>query len=389
MLQDAAPIQMSLYRVRLLLEEGRTAAALSELEGLQPTNEQQKLDIAYLLGWCYIQSKQWSEAVHELNEVVGNLSPSLKEAQLTPLTELDSPLERERLVLCLLHLGIAAVNLSHYEDASQHFTLCLKILHDRRVHLPLVRIKARYSLAMTCLMRGLYSAAIQHYEEALRLCRHYSNEEEVPHIYHGLCIAYRYTADFPKACVAAEDALRLYEQRHNHPMEARMHNVLGHIQYLLGDFQKANEQYTESLAIANSYNGPNLIMVNCADLAELRLADGRIEEARRYCQWALETMERSNDVHMRGLTLLTVGKVIRKEALQADTEQRRPLLEEALKYFQRACEQLEQTQAYPDRAEAYGHLAQTLEDLDRVGEAIDCWRSGYASLAHKTPSYTL
>jgi len=381
MLQDA-PTQMIFYRVRLLLEEGQHATALADLESLRPTTDQQKRDVSYLLGWCYIQRKQWRDAVRELH-------PLLTLAQATPPAELDALLERERYVLLLLHLGVAAVNLSHYEDASQHFTQCLKVLHDRRVHLPTVRIKARYSLAMTSLMRGLYTPAIQQYEDALRLCRHYNNEEEVPHIYHGLCIAYRYTGDFVKACVAGEDALQLYRQRQDRSHEARMHNILGRIQFLLGDFRKAADHYTESLAIATNYNGATLIMVDCAGLAELRLAEGRLEEARRYCQLAYETMARSEDVHMRGCTLLTIGKVAREEGRQAYGERRITLLEEAASWFERANEQLEHTQAYPDRAEVYGCWAQTLEDLGRVGEAIERWRSGYEFLAFKAPAPVL
>jgi tetratricopeptide (TPR) repeat protein len=382
MLQDAS-IQMILYRVRLLLEEGQHEAALSALQSLQPVTELQRRDVSYFLGWCYIQRKQWDDAVREL-------SPLLKLAQANPPDASESSLERERIVLFLLHLGIAAVNLSHYEDASQHFTLCLKILHDRRVHLPAVRIKARYSLAMTCLMRGLYAAAIQHYEEALRLCRHYSREDDVPHIYHGLCNVYRYTGDFVKACVAAEDALHLYQQRQERSMEARMHNVLGRIYFLLGDCHKAADHYTESLAIANNYNGATLVMVNCADLADLRCAEGRFEEARRYCQLARETMTRSDDVHMRGRTLLTIGKVAREEARLSDNKERRlALLEEAVGWFERSNEQLEHTQAYPDRAEVYGCWAQTLEDLGRAAEAIECWRSGYEFLSLKAPSLAL
>jgi tetratricopeptide (TPR) repeat protein len=378
-----APIRMILYRVRLMLEEGQHDDALSELLSLQPVDEQQQRDISYYLGWCYIQQKQWSEAVEAL-------TPLLKQTQSDTADAFESSLERERIVLFLLNLGIAAVNLSHYEDAAQHFTLCLKILHDRRVHLPAVRIKARYSLAMTCLMRGLYTAAIQHYDEALRLCKHYAREEEVPHIYHGLCSAYRYTGDFVKACVAAEYALELYHDRRERSMEARMHNVLGRIHYLLGDFHKAADRYMESLAIANNYNGATLVMGNCADLADLRRAEGRFEEARRYCDLAIETMERSDDVYMSGRALLAIGKVAREEARLAENQERRiVLLQEAAKWFERASSKLESTQAYPDRAEVYGCWAQTLEDLGLEEKAINLWRSGYEFLALKAPALDL
>ncbi len=365
--------QMLLYRARLFLEEGRSDEALSALESIHTEDEKQQQDVAYLLGWCYIQRKQWKEAVQVLTPL----------AQIKPEGEADTLLERERLALYLLHLGEAAINLSHYEDASQHFTNCLKVLHDRRVHLPSVRIKARYSLGMTCIRRGLYSAAIQHYEEALRLCRHYNNDDELAHIYHGLCDAYRNIGDFARAMTVGQEALRLYQEKADRQMEARIQNHLGHICFLLSDYREASDHYTESLAIATGYNGPTMAMLNCVALAEVRLAEGRLEEARRYCQFALETMERSHNAEMRGSVYQAVGKVTHEEARQAQGAQRQKLLEEAVSWYKKASEQLGPTQVYAERAEVYGRWAQALEEMGCEQEAFDLWRSGYEVLSKK------
>ena len=306
--------QKLLYRARLQLEEGQHEVALSVLQDIRTEDEEQQREVAYLRGWCYIQFKRWDDATQVLS------------ALLPPDTEIgtqERQAEREKLVLCLLHLGIAAVNLSHYEDASLHFTACLKVLHDRRVHFPSVRIKARYSLGMTCLMRGLYSIAIQHYEEALRLCRHYHDESELANIYHGLCNAYRCISEYPKASLAGQQALLIYRKRGEHVMEARVHNHLGHVSYLLNDFREAADHYTESLALATSFNSSTMVMLNCADLADLRLAEGRLEEAKRYSNLALNNMERVDNLHMRGTTYYIIGKVTHAEAMQAEGAQRR------------------------------------------------------------------
>jgi tetratricopeptide (TPR) repeat protein len=381
MLQNMQSQQMLLYRARLLLEEGQYEAVSPILERVQCEDEKQHQELSYLKGWYYIQRKQWDAAIEALEPL---LEQHVKDLETG---EQETPAERERLVLYLLRLGIAAVNLCQYEDASQHFSLCLKVLHDRRVHLPAVRIKARYSLAMTCLVRGLYPAAVQHYEEALRLCRHYDNEEEVPHIQHGLCDAYRYTGELTRARDAGYEALRLYEQRRDPLMEARMHNKLGHICLLLSDFHRASDHYTESLAIATGCDAYTMVMLNCAALADLRLAEERVGEARRYCTHALSNMKRTDDVHMRGTTYYIVGKVAYEEACRAEDKMlRRRRLEEAIECFTTASEYLEQTQAYPDRAKVYSSWAQALEDLDRAEEAIDCWRAGYKMLSHTASS---
>jgi tetratricopeptide (TPR) repeat protein len=380
-------IQKLLYRARLQLEEGQYEAALSSLHVLPVEDEKQQREVAYLSGWCYIQGKQWAEAKKVLSPFLERQSKLLEEEpfleQPGEILEKEPLLEREHLVLSWLHLGIAAVNLSHYEDASLHFSRCLKILHDRRVHLPVVRIKARYSLAMTCLMKGSYSMAIQHYEDALRLCRLSHVEEEVPHIYYGLCNAYRGIGDYVKAMVAGQEALQRYQQREDRPLEARMHHELGRVSFLLCDYRAASDYYTESLALATSYNSPTMIMLNCAMLADLRLAEQRLPEARRYCRLALEMMERVTSAHMKGKTYYAIGKVSYAEARESGGEQRQHLLRETMDWFQRAKTQLEQTQAYADMAEMYGMWGQVLEDAGNMEEAIVLWRQGYEILSER------
>src|SRR5438477_5624376 len=101
--------QTLLYRARLLLEEGRGEAALEQLQCLKPENDAQQGDISYLTGWAYLQLQQWQD-------VIDALSPLLEEAGLE---EQEASLaDRERLAHYLLQLGIAAINLSHFDDAA-------------------------------------------------------------------------------------------------------------------------------------------------------------------------------------------------------------------------------------------------------------------------------
>jgi tetratricopeptide (TPR) repeat protein len=365
---------MPLYRARLFLEEGQYEAALKELEAVRPVDEKQRRDLDYFLGWCYVQLKQWDEALRVLSPLI---------TQISEHSEQETLLERDRLALHLLNLGVAAVNLSHYEDASQHFALCLKVLHDRRVHLPAVRIKARYYLGMTCIMRGLYTTAVRHYEEALRLCHHYRDEEELAHIYHGLCEVYRDMGDFARADSVGHEALRLYQQRGDRPMEARMHHLLAHNYFLSGDYRAAEEHYTTSLTLSLSEDRAKLVMLNYAALADVCLAEGRLQDADYYCQLALEYMQRTSDAHMRSRTYQVIARVSHAAARRAeDEERRRQLLEETMAWLEQAKSELAQTQAYPDIAEVYESMAVALEDLGRVEEAIACWRSGYEVLSH-------
>ncbi len=374
-------IRLMLFRARLLLEEGQADRALSILETIKTDDDNEQREITYLLGWCYTLAERWEDVTKVLSPL-----PKFVESE----GDKEGPLDRVRLAYSLLRLGQAAVNLSQYEDASRHFSRCLKVLKSKKIHLPMAELKARYSLAMTCLMRGMYAAAIQHYELALRLCLYLDDDEEIGNIYYGLCEAYRRSGKLIEAQLACVKALELYERCSNHQMEGQTHNLLGLIYLNLGDYRVASDHYTEALSLAASYSGPKLVMINCTALAGVRLAEGRLEEARRYSERALENIDRIQykDKYLEGLTYLMCGKVAQAEAQRAEGEQRRRLLEESIAWFERAKGGLSPSQSYIEVTELYGRWAEVLEELGRYEEAITCWKSGYEALsATKGPAW--
>ena len=366
-------LRMLLFRARLLLEEGQADKALPILEAIQNDNEGDQQEIAYFLGWCYVSSKRWDDAARVLSPL-----PQFVEGDGGE----ESRIDRVHLAHSLLRLGQAAVNLGQFEDASRHYSKCLKVLQNKKIQLPEAKLKARYGLAMTYLMRGLHAAAIQHYELALGLCP-IDNDEEMGNIYYGLCQAYVGSGNLINAKLAGEKALELHERCADRHLEGLDHNMLGHIYLKLGDYRAASDHYTEALSLAASLNGHKMIMINCASLAEVRLAEGRLEEAKRYCQRALENIDliERKDSYLESLTYLECGKVAQAEAQQVEGEQRQRLLEEAISWFQRTQAGLSPLQAYNQVTELYGRWAEVLEQLGRYEEAIACWKSGYEALS--------
>src|ERR1051326_626237 len=349
-------IQILLLRARLFLEEGQRDKALAVLETIHSENQEQQHEINYLFAWGYILGKRWEEAFR----ILSPLSRVSEEEE-----NQHNLLDRVRLAQCLFYLGDAAVNLARYEDAARHYTRCLKIVQDKRIRLPLVQVKARYGLAMTHVMRGLHAAAIQHYDLALKLCLYIDDDEIMGNIYYGLSDAYRRSGNLIEAQLAGEKALELYERGGDQHREGITHNLLGHISTQLGDYRQASDHFTEALAVATSSESMKMIMVNCAALANLRLVEGRLDEAKRYCQRAQDFIGRfqDKDGQMSGLTYLVTGKVIHAEAQQAEGEQREKLLKETIAWFEKAKGKLAPTQSYGDVAELYGHWAQAPEQI--------------------------
>lgn len=370
-------IQTLLLRARLQLEEEMTEEAFNLLRTLTTDDEQQQKELRYLTGWAYIQRQEWEQAITTLapllSEAEGNLQEEILRNEHAQLSD------RERLVHYLLQLGIAAINLEQYHDASLHLTHCLKVLHDRRVHVPKVRIQARYSLATAYLMRGLLHLALQHYQDALRLCDFYERDDERGNIYYGLAYTYRDLSDLLTAASYAQKALTFYQERDQGLMECRMQNLMGRIIFLLGDYQAAIHYFTLSLAQAHLYGSSLMATLNCAALADVRMIEGNLEEARQYSEIALKTAKQLKGRRAH-IPYQLAGKVAHKAAQAAEGQQRDKLLREAASWYQQATDKVATTQARTEIAEIYGEYALVLEDLQQPREALHYWRASYRVL---------
>ncbi|HZU69306.1 MAG TPA: tetratricopeptide repeat protein [Ktedonobacteraceae bacterium] len=373
-------MELMLLRARLNIQEGRPEDALTALETIQTDDPEKQREIAYLCAWCYHQQGKWTEAVRYLSQYTPNdIEDNWNDADHN---------ERERRAFYLLWLGNVAVNLSHYADASRHYEQCLKILRERRVHLPRVLLKARCGLGLTSTMNGFYLAAIQHYEDALQLIKDDLESEDATEIYYGLADAYRLAGKFEQAYTYGKMALRLYEKRSQRYWEGRMHNLLGRICFQMGQYQDASDHYMEALSAATLDNSPGMMMINFVALADLRLSEERLEEALRFCQRAREAGARVNDEHLCGLMYLVCGKVVHAQAEQTEGARHQELLEESIQYFEQALEQLSRTQATTNLAELHGWLAKVYEELGRHQDAVEHWKHAYSSLStSKGPSW--
>jgi hypothetical protein len=194
---------------------------------------------------------------------------------------------------------------------------------------------------------------------------------------------YRLVGDFTNAYISGQKALKLYEKRKDRRLEAQIHQLLGLVCHRLGEFKEASDHYTQSLAIATILKGPTMVMYNCVSLAELRLAEGRIEEARNYCDLALENLGPTSSNHTCGVAYHIVANVTYQEAQQLEGTERFKTLGEAEKWYAKAIEEFSHTQAYQDIADTYREWGQLLEDMLQPRRALECWRKSYEVLEHR------
>src|SRR5207249_3067804 len=137
---------------------------------------------------------------------------------------------------------------------------------------------------------------------------------------------------------------------------------------------------------------PNYTMVmnNCTALARLYLNQGRLEEAKGFCESAQRVAEQVKHKQMRGLTYMMTGRVIYAEAKQTrdDLHKQNELLEKAITYFKKGKRLLDETQAYDQLAELYALLGGIQEELGRFPEALGSWTSGYQTLVRASAGFT-
>jgi len=386
--------EQSIYHVRLWMGEERDDAALATLEEIQNDDPEQQREIVYLIAWCHIRLEHWTEALRLL-------SPLYSKGNTEHIWNNAKHNERECRAFTLFCLGNAACNLSHYEEASQHYTECLKVLSERRVHLPKVQIKAQCALGRTGIVNGLYAVAQQHYENALSLCKNDPDNEDLPDIYYGLCEAHRLLGNFERAYTYGKMALALYETRNvtlsrsniilsaseeasegpGRRNEGYIQNLLGRICLQMGKYSEANNHYRKGLSVAATNNDQAMKMVNFTALADLYLAQNRLDEAKYYCQCAQEAAVGIIDDQLCGNLYLVYGKVIQAQGQQAGGKQCQKVLEEARELFEKALTHLSQAPASSGLAESYGSLAQIYEKLGQQREAVWYWKNAYESLS--------
>jgi tetratricopeptide (TPR) repeat protein len=368
-----------LKRAQYLLEEGRREQALSLLESIETDDKEGQYERAYLLGWCYTLLRRWDEALSTLAPI-----PTLADWAEVEAESVSSI----KLVHCLLRLGEVAVNRARYENASKHYIRCLKVLHTKKLDMPLEHAKAHYGLATTQCMRGLYPASEQSYHEAAKYLERVTDNEEHGHLHYGLAYLYRISGKLVEARLEAREALHYYKESFSERREhyvGQTYNLLGVIAFLLGDYREASDYYGLALAIAPQYSGLRMCMLNCIGLAEVRVAERRFEEADEFCQQALkyaQTVQAAEkDEQLVGSVYLMFGKVAQRKAEGAEPQEKECHLHEAIRRFEQARDKLRPTQSYADVAELYGRWAQVLEDLGQPQEAVKYWKYGYEALS--------
>ncbi len=361
------------HRIHLLIAEGQEDKALAALEQVPASNAYQRREAAYLRAWCATLSGHWDAAAALLSGDDGSGQGSVDLQGL-------GQTERRRRAHYLLVLGQTASELGQYEEATRHYTQCIKFLDERRMNISSVRIKACCGLGAAYTQTGFYTLALTQYEDALHLSSAGSAHSKVLDIYVGLCDVHRCLGHFGLALTYGKRALQLCGDRADTSLEGCIHTLLGRVCTQMHAFQEAASHYTEALELAKRVHTPVLILTNLIALVTVRMEEGLLDEAQCLYEQALECLPYVSDAHLMGALYMVGGQLA--EASQSASEHAGALLEEAIACYRKAEAAFASIQARAELAEVYGRLAQIFEAADRQNEAIACWKSAYTLYVH-------
>ncbi|GCE45940.1 tetratricopeptide repeat protein [Thermosporothrix hazakensis] len=368
-------------RVRLALEDRQLSQALAYLQSIVPDDEQRKREIAYLYGWYYVLLQDWEAAIQALSPFVQQNLAHPGHVDIEEVREIH--LEREKIAYFLLYLGIAALNLSLYSDASYHFAGCLCLLRTRRIPLPSVRIKAHYLWGLASVGCGRLQLAIEKYTRALQLCRFYHDQEEVPHVHYGLCLTHQLRKEYEEALKHGQEALQLYRERDDKQLEAWSLYLLGRTYRELKQYERATAMLEEALQLnQETTNAPLITLMICSSQITLFLSLDELEQAWAKCQYLLPLVERwekrKEYMHLCARAYRAIGKTRYKQALRSSEKGVRMIfLRAASDLYKRAVHCLSLVQSDVDLALLYTEWAGVLEAQGEHVQAIDCWREAY------------
>ena len=148
--------------VHRFLTQGKSDDAQKLLAQMTAKTPVQRNELSYIQAWLAVTQNQWETVAQHVSDFPGLLmNREEKENLLT-----QGSVRRRRPMLLLL-LGEMAHTLHHPDEAMEHLRHCLKLLNERRMNVPEVRLIVHESLGRLALEMNRVDQALQHFERSV------------------------------------------------------------------------------------------------------------------------------------------------------------------------------------------------------------------------------
>lgn len=344
---------VSTYKMaRAMVKSQKYASAIPLLRDVLETPRAQisTMDILFELGVCYVKTNDLAAAETTLAQVqelaILRQDHQLLAAVWKELGEIE--FQRRRYQLALHHWQKA---LEHAEKMDEQ-DVCLHadILHGMG--------KAYHKT-------GQANEALEQLEHAASLYESVESLHEMAHVYLGLSVAFRHVNDQEKAAEYSERAASLFEGLENVLMMIKAEINHAALYAQTGRVLEAEEVLTRAIHKLDSIGDKELEGIACAELAQVYLCKGNLDQAEAACQQARMLLP---ELH---LYQAKVNRTLGEVSLS------RGHTEEAIRRLQMAgdgCRRLEEAREYDEVMYRLSQIYRSQGEFERQAEVLEKMR---------------
>ncbi len=338
-------------------------------------------EIEYLLAWIAAEQNDWEE--------VGKLTnaPLFVQKALDTEDWLTATSVRRRRPGYFLRLALAARTLGYPQEAITHSQHGLKLLDERRMNIPEVRLQIHIMLGMLAIDTGDTDQAILQYETALELCGQDPTNPLLAAIDEGLCEAYLQQKLFSQALEYGKQGLLISDNACKGERKEHLLLLLSRCSSALHDIDQAHTWIRQARNLANDSGIAERIARTLLAQAELLFEEGNWHAARQNCEQASTS---AHDTLSQGQIALLRGKIAEAE-WSADPEKSSDLADEAMTFYEQAQSIFTNSDipiAKTHIVEVSVHQARLLENRGQTNEALTFWKTAYELGSNRNFSYS-
>jgi tetratricopeptide (TPR) repeat protein len=348
-------VEVSLLQADVLVKQGAYEQAERILDPITPNRitTDQVYRLYLLHGEIHLGAAKYQEAVVDLRAAV-------TQGEAVNDTEY---VERARNLL-----GRAYFLLSNYTLAIENHLRCNAAIESGRIKDPFFALDVYSNLANDYYRLGDSEKAVAFYHRALKITEGMNRDSRsFAQRYMEISQQYKAASNLVLASDFAMRSLAIYDMRGEQRLVGLIHQQLGKALEKQNNFEEAEQEYHQAIAIESELNEVIATSICHASLAELLLKSSRIEEAEREAQEALTYARSSGDAQTEGQALIMLGRISHQKGDFNSADQ----------LFREALDLLDKSNDHESAAEAYFRFASILEARGEVQGSLEAIKKAY------------